>query len=219
MALHPLALENFAAAVEQVDRLGLRDERARAELISSILWENHRRQTKHELHGGIDLPPDKLRVTVQQETVDGPLTAALRSWRTKLAKSREIPPYTILHDKTLLAIAEVRPTTNSELSRIRGIGAYKAKLYGPDVLALVAAHSSNGTMDDEQPTKDQQQASIHTDQKKIVSYLRRQKRATSDQIFEHTDAELAALIKLEESGRVKKDAAGFYRLVKRAATS
>ncbi|MDO5727621.1 MAG: ATP-dependent DNA helicase UvrD2 [Bowdeniella nasicola] len=62
----------------------------------------------------------------------------LRNWRDELASSQEKPPFTILHDATLVALAKAQPRTLQQLSMLRGIGTTKLQRYGPTLLALVA---------------------------------------------------------------------------------
>jgi len=50
------------------------------------------------------------------------LETALRNWRTAEAKKHGGPPFRIFADRTLLAIAEARPSNVEELLAIPGIG-------------------------------------------------------------------------------------------------
>jgi ATP-dependent DNA helicase RecQ len=67
------------------------------------------------------------------------LFEALRTWRREQAKLQSVPPYVIFHDKTLLDIAERRPTDLDDLGRVSGVGQGKLERYGPGVLAVVRA--------------------------------------------------------------------------------
>jgi len=67
---------------------------------------------------------------------DTPLFDALRLHRSELAKQQSVPPYVILHDKTLHAICELRPKTTEQLAEIPGIGAHKLELYGDDLIRI-----------------------------------------------------------------------------------
>ncbi|CAN5403581.1 DNA helicase RecQ [soil metagenome] len=69
-----------------------------------------------------------------------PLFEALRQWRAALARERNVPPYTIFHDKTLKEIATSRASSSRELAGISGIGERKLEAYGPDLIQLVQAH-------------------------------------------------------------------------------
>ncbi|MFD3451580.1 ATP-dependent DNA helicase UvrD2 [Streptomyces sp. NPDC058691] len=68
--------------------------------------------------------------------MDEALYERLREWRVEQAKALGQPAYCVFTDKTLLAIAEVRPSTESELSVISGVGARKLDKFGAEVLAL-----------------------------------------------------------------------------------
>jgi ATP-dependent DNA helicase RecQ len=71
---------------------------------------------------------------------DNELFEALRTHRKQLAEQQDVPPYVILHDKTLVAICEQRPHTIEELAEIPGIGARKLDLYGDELLRIVARY-------------------------------------------------------------------------------
>src|SRR5439155_11153037 len=43
------------------------------------------------------------------------LHAALRAWRSEVARERGVPAYVVLHDSTIDGIASVRPMTLNEL--------------------------------------------------------------------------------------------------------
>ncbi|WP_225846257.1 ATP-dependent DNA helicase UvrD2 [Streptomyces sp. HPF1205] len=70
--------------------------------------------------------------------LDEGLYERLRAWRSEQAKALGQPAYCVFTDKTLLAIAEVRPEGEAELASIAGVGARKLDRFGADVLALVA---------------------------------------------------------------------------------
>ena len=78
-------------------------------------------------------PPQDLRdlSPVAQE-----LEQALKAWRTSLAKKLGMPPFVVLHDKTLRAIAHARPQTPNQLQEISGMGPAKVDKYGEQLLAI-----------------------------------------------------------------------------------
>jgi ATP-dependent DNA helicase RecQ len=67
------------------------------------------------------------------------LFEALRAWRKAQASAQAVPPYVIFHDKTLLEIAHVRPSTLGVLGALSGVGQNKLDRYGDAVLAVVCA--------------------------------------------------------------------------------
>jgi ATP-dependent DNA helicase RecQ len=83
----------------------------------------------------------KARVTLQ--AADTPLFDALRLHRSALAQQQSVPPYVILHDKTLHAICELRPENTAQLAEIPGIGARKLELYGDELIRITQQHSAD----------------------------------------------------------------------------
>lgn len=61
----------------------------------------------------------------------------LRSWRLDQAKSQGVPAYVVFNDRTLDALASVRPSTSEGLLDIPGIGAAKLEAYGDELLELL----------------------------------------------------------------------------------
>ena len=74
--------------------------------------------------------PEELSQAAQQ------LEQALKGWRTAIAKKLGMPPFVVLHDKTLRAIAHARPTTPNQLQEISGMGPAKVDKYGPQILEI-----------------------------------------------------------------------------------
>ncbi len=70
---------------------------------------------------------------------DGPLFERLRSWRTERAKDERVPPYCVFSDKTLREIARQKPSDETELAGINGVGGKKLEKYGADVIGVVSA--------------------------------------------------------------------------------
>ncbi|HYT40450.1 MAG TPA: ATP-dependent DNA helicase UvrD2, partial [Acidimicrobiia bacterium] len=63
--------------------------------------------------------------------------AALKAWRTALAKQEGKPPYVYLSDAHITDIAERDPDTAARLARCKGIGPGKLESYGETILALL----------------------------------------------------------------------------------
>jgi superfamily II DNA helicase RecQ len=74
-----------------------------------------------------------------RQTAEGEaLAARIREWRAAEAKRLKVPAYVVLHDRTLLALAEARPKNPNELLVIDGIGPAKVERFGEDLLRLCA---------------------------------------------------------------------------------
>jgi RecQ family ATP-dependent DNA helicase len=69
---------------------------------------------------------------------DGPLFEALKAWRLDAAAGK--PAYTVANNRTLAAIAALRPSGNEALLSISGVGPAFISKFAPEVLALVAEH-------------------------------------------------------------------------------
>jgi ATP-dependent DNA helicase RecQ len=70
------------------------------------------------------------------DPADAGLFEALREWRAGAADGK--PAYTIAHNSTLESIASLRPSSLTELARIKGIGPTFIDRHGERVLAVVA---------------------------------------------------------------------------------
>jgi ATP-dependent DNA helicase RecQ len=62
---------------------------------------------------------------------------ALRAWRRQEASRRQVPPYVILHDKTLIALATERPSSIETLESVSGMGPAKIAQYGETIVRLI----------------------------------------------------------------------------------
>lgn len=62
----------------------------------------------------------------------------LRQWRVAEARRRDLPPFCVMNDRTLRAIAGLRPRTEQELLGVPGVGGKFLQRYGERVLALLA---------------------------------------------------------------------------------
>jgi RecQ family ATP-dependent DNA helicase len=69
---------------------------------------------------------------------DAILFDALKAWRIEAADGK--PAYTVANNRTLSAIAALRPADSSALIEINGVGPGFISKFSPAVLAIVAAH-------------------------------------------------------------------------------
>jgi ATP-dependent DNA helicase RecQ len=82
-----------------------------------------------------------LRTEIDGELDVTPETAALfdrlRTKRLELARAQGVPPYVIFHDRTLAAMAILRPTTLDGFLQLDGVGEKKLERYGEVFLAVM----------------------------------------------------------------------------------
>ena len=69
---------------------------------------------------------------------DPELVNALKEWRLAEARRRQVPAFTILHDRTLDAIAAARPSSQDELLAVRGMGPGLVGKHGAGILEILA---------------------------------------------------------------------------------
>ena len=93
-----------------------------------------------------DEPPARRRrggavapIEFAESDVDPALVEALREWRGKVAREKRLPAYTVLHNRTMVAVAAARPADRNQLLAIPGIGPTTVKRYGSALLRIVAA--------------------------------------------------------------------------------
>ena len=70
-------------------------------------------------------------------TYDEEVLARLRDWRAEVAAEAKVPPFVVLTDATLVAVAEARPRDEAALARIPGMGRVKTDRFGSDVLDIL----------------------------------------------------------------------------------
>jgi DNA topoisomerase-3 len=71
------------------------------------------------------------------EPVREDLVAALKAWRLEEARRRSVPAFTILHDRTVLALAAARPQDDDELLDVHGMGPALVRKHGAALLAIL----------------------------------------------------------------------------------
>ena len=62
---------------------------------------------------------------------------SLHQWRDQQARSRDIPPFKILGNKPLLAMAEKPPSDLEQLGELEGVGPNAVRRWGRDLLRLI----------------------------------------------------------------------------------
>lgn len=75
--------------------------------------------------------------TVQTEVADQELFDALRALRREIAEEKNVPPYVIFSDKTLIDMCALQPRTEEEFLLVFGVGQSKLEHYGDAFLKLI----------------------------------------------------------------------------------
>ena len=91
----------------------------------------------------IDVDGFKVLVSTEGEIItDLELLKKIRSFRSEVAKEKNLPAYCILQNKALVSLATEKPTTFEELRTANGIGAKTVELYGAKLLEIIVQHMS-----------------------------------------------------------------------------
>ncbi len=103
----------------------------------------------------ITLRRDTLRATARQPAVkalvseeNAPLLSALKAKRRALAEAARVPAYIVFNDRTLIEMAETRPSSLDQMAQITGVGAKKLEQYGQAFLSII-----NGEASEMHPTR------------------------------------------------------------------
>ncbi len=81
--------------------------------------------------------PEKKKVILPKDLAHPELYLRLSEWRQALSSERDVPPYTIAHNRTLLEIAALIPTEKKSMLRINGIGPKRYEEFGPSIIEIV----------------------------------------------------------------------------------
>lgn len=111
--------------------------------LRQIRWQEKAPATFWRIHGARDLSP-------QQQAV----LKALFDWREQRASQRNLPPYRILRNETLLALAQRLPASEAELMRVPGVSQRFPAYLARKLVALIrrAQHASPPLYPHREPT-------------------------------------------------------------------
>lgn len=82
-------------------------------------------------------------------------------WRDRVAQEQDRPPFKVLSNAVLLALARSRPHSTAGLMAIRGISPYLARRYGASLLAAIAL-GEKGTPPDPPPCNSRPKEAVMT---------------------------------------------------------
>jgi DNA helicase II / ATP-dependent DNA helicase PcrA len=123
-------LENIEAAIKSMDAGCSAD------------WQTILRDMKERVAAaraaGVPGAPGTKRATIEVGSkADPDLFQRLKAWRMTESRHSGVPAHTVLHDTSLAAIAQARPTNEAELAAVPGVGSVKVTRYGAALLLVV----------------------------------------------------------------------------------
>lgn len=96
-----------------------------------------------------EAPEKPLRKSRGKQSVadaDRALWEALRQCRKQLADTKDVAPYVIFHDASLMDMVHYRPLTEAQFLGISGVGQSKLEKYGAAFLAVIRAHEGGAAV-------------------------------------------------------------------------
>lgn len=87
----------------------------------------------------LDTPAERVvgRCNACPPQADEQVFERLRTWRNTTAQKENVPAYIVFSNATLMALAELMPTSDNELLNVPGIGPMKAEKYGDEILEIL----------------------------------------------------------------------------------
>ena len=140
LSVFGIATADEVALVRPVARALIARDALRADAYGGLSFGPAARPIlKGEQQLTIAVPPPRKKRRRSDGGAEDPLFDALRNARRELAAEANVPAYVVFHDSTLRDMAEARPRSLAELSRVQGVGAAKLERYGEAMLAAIAA--------------------------------------------------------------------------------
>lgn len=90
----------------------------------------------------ISMETDSSEKEAYEDIKNEDLFNRLKEWRSAQAKEQSLPAFMILHQRTLISIANSAPSTEAELLAIKGVGKSFIQKYATQVLELITGESS-----------------------------------------------------------------------------
>jgi tRNA uridine 5-carbamoylmethylation protein Kti12 len=100
----------------------------------------------------------------------------LKEWRNAKAKELDLPHYMILHQKTMVTLANLIPQSIPALKAIKGMGKKKSDKFGEELLDIIVSYCKKENIEpaEETPTEKISEKKKKEDSKKISSDLFRE---------------------------------------------
>jgi GTPase SAR1 family protein len=100
----------------------------------------------------IDIPSIKSHHSKMVDDVSGiiqhpDLFIQLKEWRNEKAIEMDMPHYMILHQKTIVTLANLLPQTLPAINLVKGMGKRKSALFGEELLEIIISYCRNGKID------------------------------------------------------------------------
>lgn len=123
--------------VDMVGHGGLKITKQGSEFLSQKQQIELRKYQKKPISPKKELKTKSTLTKKELNDNDLALFDQLKAKRLELAKSQNLPPFIIFHDKTLIQMTQTKPQTLEQMSKISGIGQNKISKYGQIFLDII----------------------------------------------------------------------------------
>jgi ATP-dependent DNA helicase RecQ len=106
--------------------------------LNDASWSVLKGQREVKLLKPKEAAPAKAKIDAESWAgVDRGLFDHLRQWRQTVARERKVPPYVVFPDSTLRNLARTRPTSETALRKVSGIGEKRLADFGSTLLEII----------------------------------------------------------------------------------
>ena len=106
----------------------------------TLFGREHVPEIHAERLGGFTAGRSSAKAPVQNAQLDTRLFEKLKRLRQKLAEEQGYPAYIVFSDKTLDAMARMKPQNKTQMAQVPGVGEYKLKKYGEQFIGVIKNH-------------------------------------------------------------------------------
>lgn len=108
-----------------------------AKAIATMTPEEKKKEEKKKATKAKKEKVEKVQVSDNDDIKDQKLFNALREWRNEKAIMLKIPAYTIMHNATIIALANNKPQNLKELLSMPGVGKKVLSAFGAELLEII----------------------------------------------------------------------------------
>lgn len=90
---------------------------------------------------------EKIEEEASSDTLDRELLDMMYDLRKKVAAEKNVPPFVVFSDKSLMEMSTLYPTTVEELQKINGVSEGKARKFGEKFLELIKQYLEDNELD------------------------------------------------------------------------
>ena len=97
-------------------------------------------------------PGVAIQYNIPKDTPHPVLFAQLKKWREEVADAAGLERYQVMHTRTLFELVQFLPQNLPALKKIKGIGEYKIKQFGLDLVSIIQSYCTEHNIEPEELT-------------------------------------------------------------------